>query len=365
MFKKISSKLSKKYYFAVLAVILLVTLVMFFPSLFTFYTNDDFFHLRLANVSSLGAFINFFNLLKSPEGWGLYRPLTTQVFYFLAVKLFNLNPIPLHIISFITLFVIIYLVGELTILLTGNRKVALLAAFLYATSATHFGHLYFLGTYQELGMALFFTVAILTYFKNKKVLALVFFILALMSKETALVLPFILVLIQWFLKKKFNYFWLPYFVIGGVYLFLRFRYYGFASGDSYVWNFAPLKAVNTLGWYGLWSFNIPETVVDFIGPGLHLNPNLLKYWAKEIIPIVILFVVQMLIVFGSIVRSAKKLIIFSFFWFVITLGPVLFLPIHKFTYYLTLPLIGVVIVIANIFISAKIYKSVMVLFILC
>lgn len=365
MVKKIFNKITRKNYYIALGVICLLTLVLFFPSLFTFYTNDDFFHLRLANVSSLGAFINFFNLLKSPEGWGLYRPLTTQVFYFLTVKLFNLNPLPLHIISFVTLFIIIYLVGELTILLTGNRKVAIFAALLYATSATHFGHLYFLGTYQELGMALFFLLSIICFFKDKTIISLLFFILAIMSKETALVLPFILVLIQWYLKKKFNYLLLPYFVVGGVYLFLRFRYFGFASGDSYVWNFSPLKAINTLGWYGLWSFNIPETLVDFIGPGLHLNPNLLKYWAKEIIPIFILFVLQMFIIFGLLVKSAKKLVLFSLFWFVITLGPVLFLPIHKFTYYLTLPLIGVVIFVSNLILSARVSRVVAVLFILC
>lgn len=391
MFKRILSKLNEKYYFVILAVICLIALILFFPSLATFYTNDDFFHLKIANANSLREFLNFFNLIKAPDGWGLYRPLMTQVFYFLTVKFFHLNPLPLHIISFLMFFIIIFLVGELTRLLTKNNKIALLSSFLYATSATHFGHLYFLAT-QELGLTLFFLSSVIFFIKYEigvktknsikyLIISFLFFILSVASKETVLVLPFVLVLTHFYLKltkrtkisiKTLIFSLLPYIATLGIYLFLRFRYYGLTTGDSYIWNYSPFRAVNTLGWYGLWSFNLPEMLVDFIGPRLHLNPNLLKYWSKEIIPIFVLFVLQVLILFASLIKFIKEnkkankenwlIVIFSLLWFMTTLVPVLFLPIHKFTFYLTLPLIGITLIVSNLLLTVRTHKVVIVVF---
>jgi len=355
MFKKIIKHIRKNHYAYGILAICLISLILFFPSLSTFYTNDDFFHLRISQVSTLKEFINFFNIVSSPEGWGLYRPLTTQVFYFLTIKFFNLNPLPLHIISFITFFAIIFLVSELSTIVTKNKKIALISAFLYATSATHFGHLYFLGAYQELGMTLFFLLSVISFVKfelnnSRKhfVFSVLFFLLSLMSKETAVILPFILVLIHFFLRfskekmnnlKQFIISIIPFFVLLFIYLFMRFRYYGFVQGDSYLWNFSIKRALNTLVWYKLWSLNIPEMLVDFVGPGLKLNQNLFRYWGKEFTLIFCLFVIQILILFLLILNK-----------------PVLFLPVHKFTYYLTLPIIGVVICVSSFLISSK-YKK--------
>jgi len=142
---------------------------------------------------------------------------------------------------------------------------------------------------------------------------------------------------------------------------MRLAHYGFAQGESYIWDFSVRRAVNTLGWYGLWSLNLPEMLVDYVGPGLKFNPNLFKFWSKEIIPIFVLFGLQLVLLFYAFLKSnifsfkQKKLTInyyslsitaFCAVWFVLTLLPVLFLPLHKFTFYLTLPLIGVSIIFA-------------------
>lgn len=382
MFKKIAKHININYYVYSIIGICLISFILFFSSLKNFYTNDDFFHLRISQVNSFKEFLNFFNLMKSPEGWGLYRPLTTQVFYFISSRLFNLNPLPLHIISFITFFAIIFLVSNLVKTITKNNNTALLSAFLYATSATHFGHLYFLGAYQELGMTLFFLLSVINFIKfdlknNNKhlVLSLLFFVLALMSKETAIVLPFILFLVHYFFvftkdkvnkNKSFIFSVIPYFVLLFIYLFMRYKYYGFAQGDSYLWDFSFKKFLNSLVWYKLWSFNIPETLVDFVGPGLKLNHNLFKYWGREFTIIFSLFAIQILILGVSVINKFKnvlkewKVYLFSIVWFIFTLVPVLFLPVHKFTYYLTLPIIGIVICVSTLLINIKFNKLILI-----
>jgi hypothetical protein len=361
--------------------IFIVPLAMFWPSLFGFFTNDDFFFLRIAHVSSFKDFFNFFNLLNDVGGIGVYRPLTLRVFYFLGVELFRLNPMPLHVISFITFFINIFMVGRLVELLTKNHKIALLSSFLYATSVTHFGQLYYIGAFQELFLTLLFLSSVIFFIKNKVKTSMFLFVLALMSKETAVVIPFVLIATHFYLRltsvakvslRKLTAMLTPYFVILGIYLFLHFHNFGTISGDSYVWDFSPSRAVNSIGWYGLWSLNLPEMLVDFVGPGLHLNPNLLKYWAQEIIPIFILFFIQVAIMIGlffKFVKSAKGvnknswyLIIFSLFWFAATLLPVLFLPVHKFTYYLTLPLFGVVLILGYLLNEARLNRIVIGLF---
>jgi hypothetical protein len=361
-----------------------ISFLMFYPALFCFFTNDDFFFLKIAKVSSFKDFLNFFNLVTDIGGIGVYRPLTLRVFYFLTVEFFHTNPMPLHVISFATFFLDIFLVGTFTRLMTKNNKIVLLSSFLYATSVTHFGQLYYIGAFQELFLTMLFLGSVILFIKyetgmkgkhplGKLIMSLFLFILSIMSKETAVVLPFALVLVHVYLKltKRIKVSvntlilsLLPYFVILGVYLFMHFNYFGLISGDSYIWNFAPGKAINSLAWYGLWSLNIPEMLVDFVGPGLHFNPNLLKYWANKIIPIFALFVLQILMIFYSFLKFIKSgkdvnkkgwlLMGFSLLWFMGTLIPVIFLPVHKFTYYLTLPLVGVVLALGYLLEETKI-----------
>ncbi|KKQ97154.1 hypothetical protein A3E15_03275 [Candidatus Woesebacteria bacterium RIFCSPHIGHO2_12_FULL_42_9] len=373
---------STKYLF----IILFISFVLYFPSLFTFYTHDDFFLLKISQAGSLKEFLNFFNLTQGPDGLGMYRPLTTQVFYFLAWKLFNFYPLGLHIISFIVFFAVTYLTYRLTKMLLSNfeprttDKIPLIAAFLYATSASHFGHLYYLATFQELGMTLFFILSVLFFIefleksdKKHLVFSIMTFILSLLSKETAVVLPMIFIPIYWLMKKqKKNKLKLgelltsliPFLLILAVYLYMRVSYYGFATGDSYLWDFSIRRLFNTFGWYGLWAFNLPEMLVDFVGPGLKFNPNLFKFWSKEIIPIFILFSGAVIILLYKVFRNIKNLFtkrnllnlfIFCIAWFFVTLLPVLFLPLHKFTFYLTLPLIGIVIIISYLLTAKRQY----------
>jgi hypothetical protein len=286
----------------------------------------------------------------------------------LGVELFNLNPIPLHIISFIVFFIIIFLVAKLAKFLTNDNKLAVLSSFLYAVSVTHFGQLYYVGAFQELCLTALFLASVIFFIEyetqgkhpiGKLMMSFLLFILALMSKETAVVLPFILILIHvYFRLIKGTKISTKTLVLS---LAFHFHNFGLISGDSYVWDFSPTRAINSLVWYGLWSLNLPEMLIDFLGPGLHFNPNLFRFWSNEIIPIFAFFSLQILIVFGSIIkffRVSKKnrnwyFIILTALWFVATLAPVIFLPVHKFTYYLTLPLVGVVFIISHLLSNLK------------
>ncbi|RLC30854.1 hypothetical protein DRH13_03825 [Candidatus Woesebacteria bacterium] len=271
---------------------------------------------------------------------------------------------------------VIYLVYKLVNMIVKNDSIALFTAFLYATSATHYGHLYYLATYQELGLTVFCLLAVIFFinFVNKGnlkhyLLSVAAYVLALLSKETAIVIPGMLVLVYGFLRlkgkkiiplKKFTLALSSYAIILLIYLYFHFFLYGLAQGESYIWDFSP-RFINTLFWYGLWSFNLPEMLVDFVGPGLRLNPNLFRFWSKEIVPIFLLFGAAISYISYLVLKARKKLkkkdlqiIIFSLAWIVLTLVPVLFLSLPQFTYYLTLPLVGIVFVISYLIEKANV-----------
>lgn len=360
----------KKYWLCIAS--FLISFLMFFPSLTSFFTHDDFYFLKISKIENFSQFINFFDPVNDSENIGVYRPLPLRVYYFLGTSVFNLNPLYLRIISFITFFIDILLVGYLVKLLTKKEKIAAVSIFLYAVSVTHFGQLYYVGAYQELLITFLTLMTVIFFAKSKILLSFLFFILALMCKETAVVIPGLLGAIYLFQNwgkinkpsiKKLLLQLLPFILITIVYLYLHFFHFGTIEGDSYVWDFSLTRAANTTLWYLLWSLNLPEMLVDFVGPGIHLNPNLVKFWSSQIIPIFILFGIQLIILVTGlvkfIVKARKKLLPFNFhllafciLWFVATILPVVFLPLHKFTYYLTLPLIGVVLLF-----SYMIYNS--------
>ena len=368
----------KKYLFLLFTFV--VSFVIFYPSLFAFFTNDDFFLLKISQANNLPSFLNFFNFIKGPDGLGMYRPLTTQVFYFLSWKFFNLHPFPLHIISFIFFFAVTFLVYKLVFELQKNEKVAQISAFLYAVSATHFGNLYYFAVFQELGMTFFVLLSCLLFAKNKRALSFIFFLLALMSKETAVITPILVVIIYFYKNRKLDFkklfiSLLPFGVCLIIYFIIRFKWYGFATGDSYIWDFSVKKLVNTFFWYLLWSLNIPESLVDFIGPGIKVNANLFLYWSKQITPILIAFFIQGVLLVTLLLKAVFRRIkqndtetdsvsLFCIGWFLISLLPVVFLPLHKFSFYLTLPLIGLVFRIAYLLVSSKLNNLFIILFLL-
>lgn len=373
--KKSPVKFSKKY--LPLLLIFLIPLIIYFPSFSGFFTNDEFFLLKTSGVSTFWDLLKFFNPIHDYFGLGAYRPLTLGVYYFVSAHFFGGSALPLRVLLFIVFYANVLLVWKLADLISDNKKIAISSAFLYAMSASHFGHLYYTGCFQDTLASLFFFSSVYFFIKYERefgrkhsslilFFSLAFFTLTVMSKEIALVLPLAIVVTDGYLRsvgkikiplKKFAVSLIPFMAVLVLYAYFHFFTFGLLKGDSYVWDFSVLRAVNTTAWYFLWSLNIPETLVDFVGPGIRINPNLMKYWSAQMIPIFVLFAVQFLLavyaVFKSKIHNQKSTILFSVLWFILTLLPVVFLPLHKFTFYLAVPLFGVVYLIASALVNLQ------------
>jgi len=336
-------------------VILPLILILFTPSLFNFFSADDWFHLRLAQISSITEFLSFFSFSATAQSASFYRPLSTQVFFFIFHSLFGLNAFFYYLFGLL-LFVLILLQLKNLVLVLFPKISPITTIVIYGFSVTNFTRLYFLSAYQELFMVLFAMLALNAHLRSQEKKTLLFFVLALLSKETAVVIPGLILLIDLYQGKLKLSRHLPLFLFTAIYLYLRLFHFGLAEGDTYIWDFSPKMALNTLMWYTLWSFGAPELLVDYIGGGLKPIPRF--YTDYPFFSYFILFFLLVLLTSFAflIFRSLKKNLrqyLFTGLFFVIPLLPVLFLPHHKFTLELGLPLVGFSLLFALVADSAK------------
>lgn len=328
-------------------IIILLSILIFSPALFNYFSGDDWFHLRISNIGNLNPFL-FFSFIPNQFSAAFYRPISTQLFFYIFYQLFKLDTFFYYLFGLILFGTVLKLVYEVTLNLADSKKLAFLSLIIYSFSATNFSRIYFLSAYQELFMMCFLLLSLLAFLRNKTLISLIFFILALGSKETAVVFPIILIGLKITLKDFSVKRLLPFLSFTLVYLFLRIYLFGLASGDSYIWNFSLPKALNTFGWYTIWVLGAPEFLVDYIGSGVKIIPRFFSQfpiWSKIILLTIFLTVTSFIVLLVRI-RKLDKLVIFGSVVYLAGLAPVIFLPQHKFTLELTLSLWGFSLVLA-------------------
>lgn len=324
---------------------ILLVILCFSPSLVNYFSTDDWFHLRVSAINKLPEFLNFFSFTKTAQTIAFYRPLPTQVFFFIFQKLFEINPLPYHIFVLLCFGYSLYLINKLTKILLNSEKKALLATLIYGFSVSNFTRLYFLSAFQEIALVIFSLLCILNYQKQTvrhQLYAICFFVLALMSKETAVVIPLILLILDWAQRKLSLRKILPFVVILLPYLYLRLFTFGLATGDTYQLNFSLAKTANTLMWYFFWSLGAPELLIDYIGSGLRPIPRFFTDYSTWWPAILGLFLTNLGILAFLLAKQMKKIdrrLLACGVLFVVSLLPVLFFPEHKFALELGLPLV--------------------------
>ena len=320
--------------------------LIYLPSLFNFFSSDDWFLMRISQIGSFQQFLNFFSFNQTAESAAFYRPIPQQLFLFIFQKLFGLNPLPYHLFVLFCFGLVLYLLNLLAKKLDFTKTQTAITLMVYGVASANFPQVYFLSAFQDILLPLFVLLSLILFLNKKFSLSLVFFVLSLMSKETAVIMPLLLVLICWFKKKQFFKLVIPYALIALVYLFLRLIVFGNTQGDSYIWDFSPYKAGNTFMWYSLWTIGTPEILVDYVGSGFKILPKLftdMPTWSRVILIELVSSILALSVFFVSVRRqlfSKSRFLIFSILFFMISLIPVIFIPWHKFTHALSLPLLG-------------------------
>lgn len=346
----------------------LLPVFLYLPAFFNFFSGDDWFHLRISNINSISRFFNFFSFSHTAQSATFYRPLPTQVFFFVFQKLFGLNAWPYYLFVLVCFGFSLWLVYKFALSQFKDNSKAQITTVLYGLSVSNFTRVYFLSAFQEISLVIFSILCLLS-FEKSKTKSLIYFIFALLSKETAIVLPVLLLIFNFKSIKKNIVSLLPVILTSVLYLFLRLKVFGVAEGDSYVWNYSLSKAGNTLMWYILWSFGAPELLVDYIGSGFRPIARFYTdypYWWQTIF----IFLFGTVISAGVLVLNKIKKIdiqlIKYFSIFLVFLAPVIFLPQHKFALELGLPLFGFSLAISWLLpVKRSIIKTIFFVFFIC
>ncbi|MEK7633513.1 MAG: hypothetical protein AAB437_01580 [Patescibacteria group bacterium] len=326
------------------------TTFLFRNAFTTYFFNDDFFFLKISRISSFDQFINFFSPIRQAS----YKPISQETFYFLT-HLLKENIFLAHLLVFFIYFIGLYYLYKIIFLLTKNKPLSFLTTFFYGINFTHVFQLYYLATFQDIIIFTFLCLAFYNFLKNKRILSIAFFILALLSKETAILFVPFLILFKLFFDKKIS--WkslLPYLILGITFsLIYQYSLKYVIALDNYKINFNPRLVVNNLMWYFLWSLGLPNFMPDYMvsifKPPIREFDKLLTNF-----PSIKIFLYSLLSYFGILLvtifvylrenKSRLKefflMTAFLFSGFLVFIGPIAFFQ-HKWMVRLALPLIFV------------------------
>lgn len=305
------------------------------------FSQDDWFHLTISQAHSVKEFLNFFNPFGVP--WIFFRPLSTQLPYWLSTTMFSL-PVAPYFLHTLMLFIHVlnaYLVFQISQKYL-KRNTAILLSIFYAISNVHFLSLFYIGAIQQL-ISTCFSLFAIKYFvhrdrPNQLVLAALT-LCALLSKELALRLPLILLVLSYFESKNIIR---SFRAVSGpilaaiLYVLMRFLVHTAVSAEYFL-SFSPATTLATAMWYGLFSLGFPELILQY-GQS-HGLVNFLQFFRDDPIlrlPIIFSAITFILLAISSM-RKKSSLIFPALS--LVALLPVIFLPTHRYPHYLDLSLI--------------------------
>lgn len=351
--------------FAIPLTLFLLTLVTYINILPNklFYDDEELIY-KNAYVQNLSFFPKYFTenmIAGAGKSSNMYRPI---LLISLAVDyvLWKNNPLGYHLTSIILHSLNAILVFLILKKLFQKKILALLTSILFVlhpiqteSVAYASGRTDLLFSFFCLFSILFFLTFLDTRTRSFFISSIVLFVLAILSKETAVMLPLLLLFLT-FLYKKSNIknkllYLTPFFLISVCYFLLRLTLLNFGntlnfySGKNLE---APLQ---------LYSSNISVRVFTFAKVfwgflGITFFPKDLIFSRNaEIIssffnPFVLAFLILIIIFFFSIFRYKNKVFVFSFFWVFISLLPVSgIIPINNIyaEHYFYFPLIGIIV----------------------
>jgi len=356
------------------AIVALITIFIYFNSLNnqflndwddgTYVTNNPDIKPSPDNSLVKNAFTKFLN--------GHYHPLTT-ISYGIEYKLFGPEAKPFHVFNLIFHLIAALLVFVFIKLLCGESIVAFITSLLFAIHPMHVESVAWISDRKDLLCTIYFVGALCTYLayikkSGTKLYAFTFllFIAALLSKAMAITLPFVLLLIDHFKGRKIT----QKVIIEKVPFLILSIIFGYISvlsqkSNDALGDIGALSIIDRLAFSGYSLVMYIVKLVWFKGLSAFYNYPLLENGSYPMLYYIVPLVLLVLIWLLFRMKERRKLIIFSFGFFFITIALVLqiipagnVIMADRYTY---LPYIGLFFFIAVMtkqFMSDKKYRNI-------
>ncbi|RJR30264.1 hypothetical protein C4564_00750 [Candidatus Microgenomates bacterium] len=173
--------------------------ILFFPSLFYYFVQDDFYLLLISQAKTLNEFFLFFIPLADTV-W--YRPLSSQVFFFVSQLIFGANPFPFHLIVLVTHLLTIWFLYKLLVAFNIAKISAKIGALFYGMHQIHTVSLSWLSAYSFILGPMFLVLFFYTVHKKKYFVSGLYFLLGLLTTEVFVVALPMLYLYERLLQQK-------------------------------------------------------------------------------------------------------------------------------------------------------------------
>ncbi len=346
----------RKYQNAILSILLVIIVgIIYSGAIKCFFTQDDFWWLHTAVSSkNIGDIIRPF---IQYNGSGFYRPLTQEMYFLANYKLFGLTPIGFHVVNLLVQIINTVLVFLILLKLGKSAIASWLAALFYGINSALFVSVYWISAVSESGMALFALLAIMNmidYYQKQDrksyLFSIAFTLAALASKETAVVIPGLLIIIYLYLNpplsinnlKQALWLTLPHIILVMIYLLIHFMSVGLPASGPYAAKINGMIIIN-LGKYIIWSLNRLDITLSIIG----------RFASHRIYGIALIAALFIFISLVFMFVHRRRDTIFAGTWFLLSLLPVMLIVGHAQVYYVNLALIGICCLFASAFDMTK------------
>ncbi len=362
------NKLGFGKYNILLLFILLIPLFLYHSSLDNYFFQDDFFEINISKAQNIGEYLEFF---KFRDDIIAYRPVSLQNYFFISKTIFGLNPVGFRLITFILFFASAVLITKVIYQITNNLKIGILTAAFWLTSSIHFMALTWIAAAYNIIGTFFWLLTSLIFLKflaNNRfkyyLLSLASFLLTVGSFEFSVTWPVIFgfycfYVLNFRINRLIKTF-APFLIVSITYVVLRLLLIKVPQIPEYQIALNT-ESIKSLFWYFFWTLNIPEEFKKQVVTNLIIfNPKfLIDFWPLVMKSFVgtlwLLFVacvIPIYLIFKQKIKIGFRFIFWAMAWFGVGISPVLLLPNHTFSMYLTLASIGFYAVLAYLLVRA-------------
>ncbi len=328
---------------AIITLLGVTILTIFSPIIDNYFVGDDFTWLRWAADCGSRLYSQCPSIIERISQYFIhsdgffYRP-GTKTYFLLMYKLFWLNPTAYHIVTLSLHVIIVGVIFLLVKKILKDFKLAVLSAFFFVILSGYSESVFWIASTGHLVSVLFTLLSLLFFILWEEKKRVVYFIasfvsiaVSLLFYELGIVAPFLILLYKFvtddsFLKnlkeKKVSY--MSFFLLVGLYLFIRFLAQSHWSGGDYSYNLSklPFNIVgNSIGYF----------LLSLLGPVSLRFYEVLRNFSKVhlLFSTVIILILASVIVFLrskmklNISKEDRKIITFSVIFMFISLLPFL------------------------------------------
>lgn len=310
--------------------LLFFTALILSPGITPSFSSDDYIH--LLNNSNFTSIHDLLTIFTGPYGRE-YRPMVRLSLWVNSLMShdaipFKITNLALHLISTVLIYSLLLRLGF-------KVSAALIGASLFSLHPIHITNIHFILGRTDLVLAVFYfsTLVIVSQWKDEILLKQIlltclFFTLSMMSKEMWISLPITMFAILLVKQERLNWATIsksalriaPFFIVSLVYLVIRVNLW--SQQFDHIAVYTDYSLMNLVKNFAYWSFGLLYPFDLYYAQDLMLSqPAVFILWISLAIFFIVIALAYLL--HPNITTLFKnKWLLFSLFWFFITLAPI-------------------------------------------